>query len=574
MVGRLASQSIRPLLLLLAAYVAIAATTQYAYFADTTGYAHNIVVFDQNPKLGAGDFWDFGHLLWRPLGWFLYKIVGGFFPYSRSGEDQLTVTALLICLSMAASLITLLLFRSLAARFLKSAWAAGFVALAFLCFHATLNYLHSGTSYMPGLMWSALALGSMLRAVETQARKYAYLAGAGAGLAILFWLPYAVAIPGIVAASLLWPSPPDSTLRIGERVRLAAASVASACLLAGVFFYLPILQLHLDSPHAVKQWIDSSSHGWDQNRRVLRIFTGLPRSFVWMGDEGMLLKRYLFHDPYAHVTIPNLAGEFWPMLAFYVFAACLVWVLWRDALGQRMLWLLAAATVPLLLFAVFVFEPGSIERYLPLYPFLCLAVAYVLSRGREHQWAVAATLAFLCAVIFLNVKAMWSSSLLAAREPAIARARSLGGKVEPHGLIALLSLRDGLYMLPSHPFDEVVRRAPLPVYDVLEPGNRRAMGWRREFAQRAIAGFAQGCHVWVSKRLLADRPRPEWGWTEGDDPHLHWRDVPPFFSRFHYGAETGGADGFVEMEASADNMKLLDQDRDQSPADKAANSSQ
>ena len=50
-------------------------------------------------------------------------------------------------------------------------------------------------------------------------------------------------------------------------------------------------------------------------------------------------------------------------------------LLWRTIRDRPLLALLTLATVPLFLFAVFVFEPSSPERFLPALPFLILALA-------------------------------------------------------------------------------------------------------------------------------------------------------------------------------------------------------
>jgi hypothetical protein len=138
-------------------YFAVLSITHYAYFADTTGYVQNILLFDRNAVAARSTFWDFGHLLWRPSGWLLFRVFGGLVPYTKTGESNLTVAALLIAVSVISGLVTVLLFRSLAARFLTE-WAATFVAIAFLCFYAFLNYFLTATSYVIGIMWLTISL--------------------------------------------------------------------------------------------------------------------------------------------------------------------------------------------------------------------------------------------------------------------------------------------------------------------------------------------------------------------------------------------------------------------------------
>jgi hypothetical protein len=378
-------------------------------------------------------------------------------------------------------------------------------------------------------------------------------------MSVLFWFPYIVAVAGVLAAFLLWPTRNSAPIRLHRRVELAALTLASAVLLTCAGYAIAVVQLDIYSLAAIRQWAAASGHGSAQTRRLLRLASGLPRSFLWIGDEGILIKRYLLHDPYSRVTLSQIVVEqFWRLVVFYAGAACLLWTLLRSASGRLMLSILAAAAVPVLLFAVLVFEPGSIERYLPMYPFLCLAVAFCLSRYRQNRLAVAGIVAFLSVAILINMAALWRTSVLSRHLPATDRALSLENKVGPRGLVALLSLSDDLYQLAvSIPFDPAVRRISLPVYDVVQVANERVLTWRREFAQKALNSLQQGQAVWVSKRLLAAQPEPGWGWTEGDDPNVSWTDLRPFFSRLSYAADVGGSDGFLQLAGTEKNKALL-----------------
>ena len=49
------------------------AATSALWMSDTVDYARSIDV-----ALGGGnyEFWEFGHLFWRPLGWLIYRAIG------------------------------------------------------------------------------------------------------------------------------------------------------------------------------------------------------------------------------------------------------------------------------------------------------------------------------------------------------------------------------------------------------------------------------------------------------------------------------------------------------------------
>ncbi len=154
----------------------------------------------------------------------------------------------------------------------------------------------------------------------------------------------------------------------------------------------------------VRNWIIASGHGSTQNRRAIRIVSGLPRSFVWIGDEGMLIKRFLLRDPYTHVTLWRvISQQFWLIVAFYVFGISLLWVLVHSASGQRVLEILAAAVYYVLVFALLTLDPSSAERYLPAYPIpLCRRRIFASRDGSRIVFAVSCCVAFMSIAIMVR----------------------------------------------------------------------------------------------------------------------------------------------------------------------------
>src|SRR5262249_52858115 len=131
----------------------------------------------------------------------------------------------------------------------------------------------------------------------------------------------------------------------------------------------------------LKEWILASGHGQIQAggfRAIARLAFSVPRSFLNMGQDGIWLKRYLVHDPYAPVTFEALSRlSLWKLVLYYVSAAAIGVELLRSKRGRMLFLLLVSASVPIFVFAIFLFEAGSIERYLPLFPFVFLAFGYV-----------------------------------------------------------------------------------------------------------------------------------------------------------------------------------------------------
>jgi hypothetical protein len=254
-----------------------------------------------------------------------------------------------------------------------------------------------------------------------------------------------------------------------------------------------------------------------------------------------------------------LIGHLWKLILFYIFAISLTWCLWRASSGRRIFWICAAAALPMLAFSVFVFEPGSQERFLPLYPFVCLAVALLLSQAPARTFAPALAAAFLAVALIVNVHAYWTPAVEARIAPEVARVESLQGRVSAHAMVAMVTMGDRIYQFTTqYPLHPVNRRGALPIYDVVMIANVRVATWKQDFATRALDTMRRSESVWVSNRLLAERPDPDWNWNEGDDPRISWKELPVFFRSLSYSESVGGGDGFLKLTPSADNIKKLE----------------
>ena len=83
--------------------------------------------------------------------------------------------------------------------------------------------------------------------------------------------------------------------------------------------------------------------------------------------------------------------------------------------------------------------------------------------------------------------------------------------------------------------------------------------WRELNATYILEPWAKGGDIWIANRMLAQRPKPEWLWTEGDDPFTKWNDVYAFYHQFEYAdAHLGGEDGFTMIKDSPSNRQILE----------------
>jgi hypothetical protein len=290
---------------------------------------------------------------------------------------------------------------------------------------------------------------------------------------------------------------------------------------------------------------------------------GLARSFINTGQEGMIFKRYVLHDPYSPVSLRQLFGKsFSQLIVFYVTTAALILSLIRAPAGRRTLLWLVAACLPIFIFALFIFEGGMPERYLPLFPFAFIAFACALdgdgdARGPSHVFKYLA-LCFALVVVVSNSQAASKPTLRREQDEVAARLADLPERLKPQSLVATVHLQDELSAFYfNYPFHPINRRGQMEVYNVLEPGAARIATWREDFARKTQATWRAGGDVWLSRRFFAARPRPEWNWVEGDERRVMWSDLPSFFETFETGDAVGGEDGFVLLPRTPRNEELI-----------------
>ena len=540
----------------MAVYVLATWLTGAFYIGDTPGYVSSILAYQNNqPFDWDNPFWEFGHLLWRPLGLITYKLINPLTAAVIGTGDRSNLTLALILLNWLAGLFSLLLLHALVRRVCRREWIAHMATIALLCSNAFLNYTQTGSSYVPGLMFLLLGFYLLARTAE-QARatfKLSFGAGAALALSILFWFPYVLAIP----AALAWPLLLHGTERWRWRVVGQTALVLG--LLVAAAYAAVIAGIGIRDLAGLRQWVEAAGHGQIQVRGFVRMLFSFPRSFVNLGNDGLLFKRFLVHDPFNPVSLFELVRlSLWKLAAFYLFLGALGWNLLRTSLGRRLFALLLLNSLPVFVFALFIFESGSIERYMPFYPLFFVALAGSLCGERTVPALRAMTLFFVAVMIASNIGAMLTRTLDGKQEQVAARIRDLQPRLKPGSLVAAVHLQDELvgfnYNFPFHPIN---RRGDLRVYNVLEIGAARILTWREDFASKALTSWNAGGDVWVSKRFFSAQPRAEWNWVEGDDRRVAWADLPAFFSQLEVGEAVGGDDGFLLAPPTAGNRQLF-----------------
>ena len=582
------------------AFAAATLLTNAWFLGDTSSYVGSLLARAgvEMPGAEANEFpfWEFGHLLWRPLGRAADAALRPLTELAVGQHPAAQATLALMALNWIAGLAAAVAFGALLARLGVRRWAAGVAAVAFACGNAFLNYAQTGCSYVPGLAFFVVALyllapraderdvpgsnsadelsgaqggettsessgarsgagAGVARSDDSRSALRASLAGASLALSILMWFPYVLVVPGALALPVLFGAG-------AWRGRLRQAVVAAAAcglLTAAAYAVVSLGPLNQRAPSQFLAWAAESSHGY-KHAGLPRLAFGFARSFIHTGQDGLLLKRYLIGDPYSPVSLPQLFRlSLWKLALFYLALAGAAVALARSARGRRIGFWALIQIAPVFFFALFLFEAGMPERYLPLYPAVFAAFAFVASSvGAWARWPRVVVLLFLAALVVSDLAAMRAGALERQHEVVFARVGDLGPRLTRESLVAVTHLQDEVssfyHNFPFHPLN---RRGVLRIYSVTEPGSERNLTWRQDFAEKVLGNWRRGGDVWLSRRLFAERPRPEWNWAEGDDRRISWAHLGPLFSQIETTDAAGGDDGFVLLARTPRNEELL-----------------
>jgi 4-amino-4-deoxy-L-arabinose transferase-like glycosyltransferase len=530
-------------------YLLATLLTDAWFMADTADYVDSIVAYERGVNY---NFWEFAHLIWRPFGWLAFKLFGPGLSYFTNMEGRAGITLVLMALNWLAGLLCVILLVRLLDRLTGRRWVVNVTALAFIFTQGFLNNAQTGSSYIPGLAFLLLGLNLSLEAAGDKKRMWAAIA-AGVALsgAVLMWVPYLWAVPGAIALPLLLTEKEQKPWRFALMTGIAFAVFTA-------IVYLSVLALlGIYSVEGVKAWMAEATHG-NRVSGAARVVFGLPRSFINMGKDGMLLKRYLLRDPFNPVSLWDvLRLSIWKAALFYLILCAIALGLWRGQKMKRALAFVVAGCAPVIVFAIF-FEGGAIERYLPLYPYLLLGIGFLLASPRAWRPLKYLALVFVAVLLVSNAQALSKSVLNREQEKQAARLEGVLQQLKPESIVYLPNWQDDLVNFGrSFPFHPVNRQPNLRLDALVTPGIAQAALWREGFAKRAEEVWSAGGDVWVSRRVLSERPLAEWNWVEGDEPSVSWADFKRFFSQLKMSEAVGGEDGFMMLVRDEGNASVL-----------------
>jgi hypothetical protein len=505
-----------------------------------------------NGALPASQFWEFGHLLWRPLSYLIWHLHLATSATAFDGAQLLQVYAALRVPNVALGYVIMLAGFGISLRVGGSVASAVVVAIAFFGFNPVMSFFQTGDAYIPGLGLQMAGFYFLLGDLHGgRSRRRAWLAGLILALAVCTWFPYLFGMPFIfllgwmLDRSDLGINSPEGQ----ERLRWISTAFAMFAI-SGLFIYaIGIVEAHIGSMHEFIAWALASGHGYRQTKTIIRLATNMPRGMLDIGPIGLAFKRFLLHDPYAHVGLLDLFRiSLWRLALFYIGMLSLVWTVWRDRAGRPVFFTLLAGALIALFFGIILTYPGQSERWMPFLASVLPATAWVL-RSRQAFRVSAIPFVVLLAVTWISDFALnRNPGEPTSNDPPVARMLALRHSLTPQSTLAVLSGADEINSFRGQfPFHELSSFVGRRMYVVTEAAGASSPHWQKNFAQRTLETWNQNGDMWISKRLLAQKPLPEWGWAEGDDVYLHWPDVPKFFRPFVFESETPGADGFVRI---------------------------
>ena len=544
------------------AYVLLCLVTKPNAWGDDTGvYAPQIVRHSQG-LLKPAHFWDFGHLLWRPTGYLLWQL-GKPWWSRRAGFDerQQVFNALQLPNLLSGYMVALASF-GIAWRVSRSIIAGALVSAAFLAWNPNLACFQTGMAYIPGLALQLAGFYLLLGNSRSQrSRRRAWIGGTLLALSVCVWLPYLFGIPCVFLLAWLWDRT-NPVWKSGEsKTRLRwLGQAATVFVLVGLCIYaVGTWQAGIRSPGQFIDWALDAGHGYHQGNRLLRTATGLPRGMLDLGDTGLAFKRYLLHDPYARVGVVDLLRTgLWKMVLFYIGVFSLIWTLMDDRDSRPVLITLLAGGCLGVFFSISLNYAGQQERWMPFFVGLLPATAYVFRSYRTFRLSAlpfAILLVTTCVTDFIKYRSVTSPD---GKDPRFERLLALEPLLVPNSMIGILSGADEVNTAAGeHPFHRLGRLATKDVYIVTEPSSALSPYWPRRFAGRGLETWLNNGDVWISKRLIAEAPLIAWGWAEGDDPNLVWRNISAYFRACVVDGDEGGADGFVRIERTPENLMRL-----------------
>lgn len=258
-------------------------------YVDSFNYAKHIADTSHgNLEAAANPFFDFGHLLWRPLGLIFWLPIREPLRPLFHGDDILSAGAVLIALSIVGGLCGAVFLFLTIARSTASAMVAGVTTIGYLCTNALLFYTPTGMAYVAGIACQIAAFHVLQRALSRANFTFlsGLLCGLLMGLSIVLWFPYILAAGGVFCYAL-FAEESDDVLPAGSRVRGLIALAAGTTAVLLLAYGIVMVHAGFTTVHGTMEWISRSRYGKKPDRGFLRMLGGIPRGFFSLGEGSV-----------------------------------------------------------------------------------------------------------------------------------------------------------------------------------------------------------------------------------------------------------------------------------------------
>jgi hypothetical protein len=328
------------------------------------------------------------------------------------------------------------------------------------------------------------------------------------------------------------------------------------CALVGLLLYSAVaIQLGIRNVHGFVSWAEASSHGAVISGGT-RVVFGLARSFTAVGD-GVAFKRFLHRDPYNPVHLWHVFGlAFWQIVLFYVFLASVLGGLARSVEGRRALWQLLATSLPVLGFAL-AWQGSDLERYLPLFPSLILAIGLGLRNVRFLSPTAGVVCLFVISLVVANLTVLSAAGRERRRRELTGTITSLNEFLPPESLVLLPPMHQLWRIYWDFPEALPLAQHQLKLQWLVTLGSSDTPQWRTRACSQIARRWSRQIPVVLESSLLQDSPKQASAWVEGDDPRVRWRDIRAFTSELEIGNRVGNTD-FFWIPATARNVETVD----------------
>lgn len=505
-------------ILLMAAFLAYWISESVRY-GDAPYYAQEIT---------RGTLIEPGHLLWRPLGAFLYSILQ---LLGYTGDALWVIQGLSLVASVAAVAAMFFFLSKWCSRGL-ALWGAGLFAFS----NGFWFYAISGCAYSLSVFFIVMALNFATPSKDspTHSLRRALLSGTFGGLAALSWLVQGLNLPSLLLSNIFFhgsmSKPLLKHLVKATTIFLTGYFITLGLPMLGAYFGVRLLDPKLysvASPESIGflSWVMSASHGIPTTFGLLRPILGWSQSVLTVGDLGTHVRLWLLVDT-GSMEFPIAPGSL-SLVIFYLSVLGALWLIWRRRatllINQRMILAVGACS----LLANFIFglcwQATDLERYLPSIPFLVLGFCFAIDRSLYQSKAIR-TLAGLTTIgTVLSVN--WFGTFY----PALATnsykqqwLAAIGRHMHPKDLLIVLGSKKNELVDPHNTGMPRIGNISMLISMGRTAWKPIVLKWIRETIER-------GGRVMVGDSVLGLDPRPRDGWSFKEYTKPSPKDLDEFF---------------------------------------------